>query len=98
MTVRSILNEKEFNPIEAKKFSSKIFYLAVFSAFLLGVILTLAYRPNFEGVVYEITENDLLLAQTKCLEKNGLNNLLINYSRSKYQLSALCKDGSSFSW
>lgn len=98
MAVNSVLDQKELNLAEPKKFSSKIFYAAIFSAFLLGFILTLAYRSDFGNLTYEINGNDFQLAQIKCLENGTLKSLLVNSSRSGYQLSALCQDGSSFSW
>jgi hypothetical protein len=98
MAIDGVLVQKELDSMESKKFSSKTFYLFVFMAFLFGVGMTLTYRPDFGNLAYEVTGNDFLLAQTKCIENGTLKSLLVNPSRAGYQLNALCQDGSSFSW
>lgn len=98
MTIESALDQNALSTVAPKKFSSKTYYASVFIAFLFGVVLTLTYRPDFGNLTYEVTESDFRLAQTKCLGNIGFKSLLVNSSRSGYRLSALCEDGSSFSW
>ncbi len=98
MTIDNTLGQNGLGIVVPKKFSSKTYYGSIFIAFLFGVVLTWAYRPDFGNLAYEVTQTDFQLAHTKCLGNIGFKSLLVNSSRSGYRLSALCEDGSSFSW
>ncbi len=97
MIADSVLDQEKLNLAEPKKFSSKIFFIAVFSAFLFGVILTLKYRPDFVDPAYEMSVSDYEKAQSMCTENNKLKSISISLQR-KYHITALCENGDEITW